>query len=204
MLSQNASALLYQVAEIQKGYFTSHQAVEAGIQDNNHAYYVRAGKWIRQWRGVYRLSQFPFQEDEQYALWAVWSINRKGEMLGIFSHETALSLYDLTDVNPTKIHLTVPPGFRRHSSIPPMLILHYSLINPSECEDRGGYKVTKPFRTIADLVRSRKLPTEFIIQAIREGLQTGKLTRSEYEELRRMPRVGKPLREMLKGRRVAE
>lgn len=31
------------------------------------------------------------------------------------SHATALSLYDLSDVNPAKLHMTVPTGFRRPS-----------------------------------------------------------------------------------------
>ncbi len=193
---------LFKIADSQKGFFTARQAVQAGIQNNNHAYYVRTGNWIREWRGVYRLSQYPFQDDQHYALWGVWSINRKGEMLGVYSHETAFSMFDLSDVNPARIHMTVPRGFRRHSKIPSALTLHFSRIDPSEYVDHGGYKVTRPFRTIADVVRCRSLSPEFIIQAVREGIQTGKLTHREYENLTKMPYVGKPLREMMTGHNV--
>ncbi len=192
----------FKIVDSQKGFFTARQAVSTGIQSNNHTYYVKTGKWIREWRGVYRLNLYPFQDDQHYALWGVWSINRKGEMLGVYSHETALSIFDLSDVNPAKIHMTVPRGFRRHSRIPSVLTLHFSPVNESEYVDHGGYKVTKPFRTVADVVRGRSLSPEFIIQAVRQGIQTGKLTHMEYEKLTKMPYVGKPLIEMMKGHNV--
>jgi hypothetical protein len=198
-MGSEESRTLFEVADSQKGYFTSRQAVEAGIRSSNHTYHVHRGNWIRQWRGIYRLSDYPFHDDEHYALWAVWSMNRRGEMQGVYSHDTALSIYELSDVNPAKIHMTVPPGFRRHGEVPPVLVLHYSRIGPSECEDRGGYKVTRPFRAIADLVRAKRLSDEFIIQAVKEGLQSGKLTRAQFEELTVMPHVGKSLRQMLEG-----
>jgi predicted transcriptional regulator of viral defense system len=190
---------LFQIADTQRGYFTSRQAVEAGVRSTNHAYHVRAGNWLRQWRGVYRLTEYPFHEDEHYALWAVWSMSRKGEMLGVFSHETALSMHELSDVNPARIHMTVPRGFRRHSEIPPVLCLHFSSLRPVDREDRGAYKVTSVARTIADLVRTRTVSTGIIAQAVNEGLQSGKLTRERLARLKAMPLVGPRLDRMLEG-----
>ncbi|HYI96135.1 MAG TPA: hypothetical protein VEX68_21505 [Bryobacteraceae bacterium] len=32
-------------------------------------------------------------------------------MEGVYSHQTARILYELSDLNPAKLHLTVPPAF---------------------------------------------------------------------------------------------
>ena len=127
----------------------------------------------------------------------MWSMNRKGEILGVYSHETALSMFELSDVNPVKLHMTVPRDFRRHSKIPEVLKLHYSKIGASEYDDHGGYKVTKPHRTIADLIRCGTISNEFIIQAVKEGLQRGVLTHKQYSNLKEMPRVGSLLKKIM-------
>ena len=57
-------------------------------------------------------------------LWYLWSRNRREVPEGIYSHETALSLHELSDVMPSKLHMTVPKDFRRNSMIPEVLILH--------------------------------------------------------------------------------
>ena len=54
-----ASRALYELAAHQGGYFTARQAREAGYEDNVHPYHVRSRNWVREARGVYRLSQFP-------------------------------------------------------------------------------------------------------------------------------------------------
>jgi hypothetical protein len=124
-------------------------------------------------------------------------MNIKRETQGVLSHETALMVHELSDINPLKIHMTVPRGFRRHGKIPGVLILHYSTVHRSDYEVRGGYQVTRPFRTIADLVRGGTLSNEFIIQAVNEGLQKGVLTRKQYDNLLVTPRVGSSLRRIM-------
>jgi predicted transcriptional regulator of viral defense system len=121
-------ARLNTLAEAQQGYFTARQAVDAGYADNTHPYHVRAGNWIRHCRGVYRLAHFPLPEDGEMAGWYFWSQNRAGEPQGVYSHQTALSIYELSDVMPARLHLTVPPGFRRNAPIPKVLVLHRALL----------------------------------------------------------------------------
>jgi len=50
---------LYQLAESQSGYFTTKQASALGYASNKRIYHVRAGNWIREHRGIYRLARFP-------------------------------------------------------------------------------------------------------------------------------------------------
>ena len=197
MKMSNSETALYKIAATQGGYFTAIQANKAGFSNKNHQYHVRAGNWIREWRGIYRLVRFPLPEDAQFSLWAVWSMNRKGSLQGVFSHETALSLFELSDIQPKKIHMTVPRGYHRHSVIPKVLLLHHATIKPSEFEDRNGYRVTKPFKTIADLIRARTVSPEFIEQAVHQALDKGSLTHAQYRALKEKPRVGRKLIEVM-------
>jgi predicted transcriptional regulator of viral defense system len=197
MKTNNSESALFERASAQGGYFTAIQAKHAGFSEKNHLYHVRAGNWIREWRGIYRLVRFPLQDDAQYSLWGIWSLNRNSILQGVFSHETALSLFELSDLQPEKLHMTVPRGYRRHSEIPKILILHHATIEPSECEERRGYRVTKPFRTIADIVRAQAVSPEFIKQAVNQALNKGYFTHAQYRKLKDQPRIGRRLSEIM-------
>jgi len=197
MKMNNSESALFEIASAQGGYFSALQAKHAGFSEKNHLYHVRAGNWIREWRGIYRLVRFPHQEDAQYSLWGIWSLNRRGALQGVFSHETALSLFELSDLQPEKFHMTVPRGYRRHSEIPKILILHHATIEPSEYEERSGYRVTKPYRTIADIVRAQAVSPEFIKQAVNQALNKGYLTHAQYRMLKDQPRIGRRLSEIM-------
>lgn len=195
----NSEAELFRVAAGQGGYFSARQARLAGFSDGNHGFHVRSGNWIREWRGIYRLARYPLRDDAQYSLWGVWASDRRGKPLGAYSHETALSLFGLSDIQPARLHMTVPRGYRRHGKIPETLCLHHADVEAKQCEERNGYKVIRPFRTFIDLVRGQGVSPEFFRQAVRLALDRGYLTRSQYRELEQMPRVGRRFREMVGG-----
>jgi len=190
---------LFAIANAQGGFFTAYQARQAGFSSNHHTYFVKSGNWVREWRGVYRLARYPLADDSQYSLWGVWSMNRKGVIQGIYSHETALALSDITDLQPEKLHMTLPRGHRRFGEMPPILELHHSDISKDEFEERPGYRVTRPFRTITDLVRSMTLSPEFIRQAVDQALERGLLSRSRFNRLLEKPRVGTRLKSIMDG-----
>jgi hypothetical protein len=106
-------------------------------------------------------------------------------------------LFDLSDLQPEKLHMTVPRGYRRHSEIPKILIIHHATIEPPECEERSGYRVTKPYRTIADIVRAQAVSPEFIKQAVTQALERGYLTQAQYRKLKDQPRIGRRLSEIM-------
>jgi hypothetical protein len=93
--------------------------------------------------------------------------------------------------------MTVPRGYRRHGTIPKILHLHHANIKGSEYEERIGYRVTKPFRTIADIVRAGIISPEFIKQAVQQALDRGYLTQAQYRKLKDTPRVGHRLSEIM-------
>lgn len=187
--SKKVEDSLFKIASEQQGYFTTSQAIDAGFQDATHPYHVRCGDWIREWRGIYRLARYPIAEEGQYVLWSLWSRNRKGFCQGIYSHQTALMLFDLSDIMPAKLHITVPPGFRRHSKIPGILVLHRANVMNEEIEERAGYSVTRPARTIMDLIIEESVSVDIIQQAFSESKKRGLVRNTDFQRYRSNPEV---------------
>lgn len=191
---KEAAKRLYEIAEGQQGFFTTKQAKAAGFAENTHPYHVQAGNWIREHRGIYRLASFPRTERPDLILWSLWSRNRGEAVQGIYSHQTALSLYDLSDVMPAKLHMTVPKNFRRNSEIPRVLVLHFADLPQDDIGTVHGVRVTKPMRTILDLLECGDVPVATLRQALREGLRRGLIRRSEIAEARKRFTGDKQLR----------
>lgn len=173
---------LFALAERQQGFFTSAQAVECGYPTSNHGYHMRARKWERVGRGVYRLMHFPRSPEDQYVLWSLWSRGRGGEPQGVFSHQTALSIYELSDVMPVKLHLTVPLRFRRSVATPKVLVLHRADLRDDDIETRQAYGVVRPLRAITDLLREGVESQDHLRQALKQGLERGLITQTELRQ----------------------
>ncbi|MDE0118562.1 MAG: type IV toxin-antitoxin system AbiEi family antitoxin domain-containing protein [Bdellovibrionales bacterium] len=187
-IKKTSSEILYQVAEEQKGLFTARQAVQAGYDERNHPYHVKSGNWIREQRGIYRLKNFPYSPDSQLSLWSLWSCNRVGEIQGVYSHETALQIYDLSDLSPSKLHMTVPIDFRRRAQVSNILVLHKNDLKPSEWRTIAGYRVTNPTRTLFDILHS-DISKRFVNQVIREGLSRGLFPKQKLKKYKLIERV---------------
>ena len=179
LLAKPDSNRLFEVAESQQGYFSTPQAVAAGYARSTHSYHVQAGNWVREHRGIYRLRKYPLSEEGQLVLWSLWSRNREGKPQGVYSHLTALSVKELSDANPAKLHMTVPPDFRRSGEVPAILRLHKAQLAPDEIIKQHGYAVTTPMRTILDLAASGDADHDLIIQAFHEGQSRGLITRKQ-------------------------
>ena len=145
---------------------------------------MRVGNWVREHRGIYRLALYPMTDRPDLAVWALWSRNRNEEIQGVYSHHTVLSFYDLSDLNPAKIHITVPTHFRRNSEIPGVLVLHYADLPDSDVETAQGFKLTRPLRAILDLIEAGTVERNFIRQAVTQGVDRGLIARQQIENAR--------------------
>lgn len=179
--SQESQAKLFDIAQSQGGYFTAAQAEGAGFIRTNHAYHVKAGNWVREYRGIFRLAHFPMPERSDLILWSLWSRNRDGLPQGVYSHQTALSIYDLSDLMPAKLHMTVPESFRKNSALPDILILHYGNLPAEDIVEREGFRVTRPIRTMMDLERSGELSNDQLLQAFSEARKQGLITEADIK-----------------------
>ena len=127
----------------------------------------------------YRLALFPATDRPDLVLWALWSRNRNEEIEGVYSHHTVLSFYNLSDLNPAKLHMTVPTGFRRNSDIPGILVLHFADLPESDVKTARGFKFTTPLRTILDRIELGTVERNFIRQALRQAVDRGLITRQQ-------------------------
>jgi predicted transcriptional regulator of viral defense system len=173
---------LFAIAESQDGYFTMAQALQSGYARSTHSYHVKVGNWLREHRGIYRLRQYPQSETGHLVLWSLWSRDRRGVPQGVYSHTTALALRDLSDANPSKLHMTVPPEFRRNSETPAILELHKSKLEPHEVIRDHGYAITTAMRAVLDSARTGEADMDMLKQALAEGLRRGLVTRAEIKQ----------------------
>lgn len=161
---------LYEIAESQAGYFTSAQARKVGFSWERLSSNVKTGRFLRVAHGVYRLVQFPGSAFED--LFIAWL--RTGPNSTI-SHESALLVYELSDVLPGEVHVIVPrTASRRRKGIR----LHTNKLRSDEITAREGLPLTTVSRTIADVTVSG-LAEEQVQQAFQEALSRGLVTKKE-------------------------
>jgi predicted transcriptional regulator of viral defense system len=127
----------------QAGYFTAAQAQDVGYSYQAQKHHVDHGNWTKVDRALFRLPGWPAREDDAFVLWQLWSRGR-----GVVSHESALTVHDLGDANPVRVHLTVPPGFRAKH---PAVHLHFAALPAADVVNRDGYRITTVERTLLDL-----------------------------------------------------
>lgn len=175
---------LFEIAKSQQGFFTAAQAVKAGYQTVLHPYHVKNENWIKEYRGIYRLAHFVYSSQSQLVVTSLWSMNLKGKVEGVFSHETALVIYDVSDANPHQLHMTVPKHFRRHSKPPAPVVFYKNKLLKKDIRDLNGFKVTTPFRTICDLIDQNETEEGIIIQAIEQLYKQGLLSFNEIKRIK--------------------
>lgn len=128
--------------------------------------------------GLYRVSAIspaPLAEFMEASLWP------RG-VQGIISHDSALLLYDMSDVNPARIHITVPRRHRILRSVPPVYVVHHADLAPNDVDHVNGIPVTSPARTIRDC-HAAHLGPALVRQAIEDGRRQGLLGVREAEQL---------------------
>ena len=162
---------LYETSSAQEGYFTTAQAAQAGYSPQLLAKYLRNGQIVRVRRGIYRLVHFPPGDNEDLVVLWLWS-----GRIGVFSHETALALHQLSDVLPAKVHLTVPSAWKaRRIHVPSGVALHFSDLTDDDSTWAGAVRVTSAGRTVIDCATAQVSP-DLLRQAINEGVHQGLFT----------------------------
>jgi len=181
MGSQNQ---LFEIADRQQGFFTAKQAEECGYLRPNFHLRLESGDWTQEARGIYRLGRYPITERPELVLWSLWSRNRQDIPQGVWSHETALDIHELSDVMPSKMHMTVPFNFRKSAKTPKVLCLYRAKLEKADIEERQGYKVTKPLKSIADCILKGTVADNLISQALHQALERGLMLKSEFETIK--------------------
>jgi predicted transcriptional regulator of viral defense system len=163
---------LYRIAESQAGYFTAEQALEAGMDRSTLLHHARpGGRYKRVRRGLYRLRHFPSSPHEHVV--AAW-LDLPAP--AVVSHESALELYELSDVIPNAVHITLPRAKRGQR---PRSGVRFHVLTapprPDETRRVDGVLATSPERTIVDSLEAGTQP-EQIELAVRQALERGLTT----------------------------
>lgn len=147
---RNCAEALRIVAASQGGFFTATQAIQAGYADSQHVYHVKTGHWEKVQRGIYRLAEAPKEGWPELIIWSLWSRDREGRPLGVYSHETALQIHGALARQPGPLHMTVPRTFRKNSELPEGLVLHKADLPDDEAEQQAGFRVVTLRRALAE------------------------------------------------------
>ena len=166
------------MASAQEGYFTTDQAAEAGYSRPLLDHHIHSGRFVRIRRGVYRLVEYPAGEHEDLVVAWLWS-----KQVGVFSHETALALHQLSDALPAHLHLTLPASWsKRRLLVPEGLRLHFADIGEGERAWVGSVQVTTPMRSLRDCQAAHVAP-DLVAQAVRDGMARGLFSRADLAGL---------------------
>jgi predicted transcriptional regulator of viral defense system len=175
-----AQVQVYELAAEQHGYVTAAQARRAGITRQALNKMSVRGTLERVSHGVYRLVHFPPSSMDPYMEAVLWPAPARA----VISHETALSLYGLSDVNPARIHVTIPRASRVRRVVPKRLAVHRLDLDENDVNIYEGVPVTTPERTIRDC-HAAQLGAALIRQAILDGRRTGHLRVRQAQKLER-------------------
>ncbi|MCL2627493.1 MAG: type IV toxin-antitoxin system AbiEi family antitoxin domain-containing protein [Oscillospiraceae bacterium] len=154
------------VMEQTRGYLTSEDARSFGIDNKTLQRMASSGKIERIAHGLYINSDvFP---DPFFV--AQYRCPK-----GVFSHETALYLHDLSDRNPLRLMMTIPSGWNSKLLSDKNMVFFYSEpermnLGISEIETPSGVIVIAYDieRTLCDCLRSiEKLDRDLVITAIK-------------------------------------
>jgi len=172
---------IHELALEQHGMFTTEQAEQLGVPRYTLAKMARRGRVLRCAHGLYQDLGAPETRWTPYMGAVLWPQGARG----VLSHETALSLMEISDVNPSQIHVTVPVAHRvRRREPPPGVVLHWADLRDTEVMSIEGLPVTRAARAIRDCAQASIGPA-LLAQAIRDGESKGYLAVKDARELRR-------------------
>lgn len=155
---------LYRFAAGQAGFFTAAQALDLGYSYQAQKYHVDHGNWARVDRGIFKIPEWPSSVNDSLVRWVLWSKQR-----AVVSHDSAAAAHGLGVLNPAKVHLTVPPGFRMDD---PAVVLHRRELPDADVTLIDGAAITTVVRTVLDVIESQ-FDEELIASVVDDAVNTG-------------------------------
>lgn len=170
-LTTRARDVLWDVAVAQHGYFTIRDAKTEGIEAVTVRMLTSRGRVTRVGQGLYRFDDLPVSPQAVFMEAVLWT----GIQDAALSHDTVLAVRELCDVNPDRIHLTVPRNHRIRRGGHERYIVHYQNLDPSERAWWEGVPAVTAACAIRQCIDSGT-PSYLLTQAIDTGRRRGDLT----------------------------
>src|SRR5450759_3725443 len=163
-----ARDVLRDLAEAQNSLFTRQQAIAQDLTPAAVDNLVARGRVERVAHGIYRYPHLPGAQVEQYEV----ALLRTGDADAALSHETALATYEVSDVNPSRYHVTVPRGRRIRRADSDLYVIHEQVLTPEQVTWWELMRiVTLP--TAIEQCIAYGTPTYLLRQALERGARTG-------------------------------
>jgi predicted transcriptional regulator of viral defense system len=175
---------LLPLAEQNDGLVTAAQARALGITGSVLARLTQRGKLQRAARGVYRIPYFPADPLSQYREAVLWARASHGPEQVALSHETALGVYGISDVNPARVHLTVPKHARLRRQKPKWITIHRGDPASSDVTSHEGLPLTTVAKSVMDVMETTGR-LALVRQAIKDARKEGYISAAELQRLTR-------------------
>lgn len=171
---------LAELASDQYGYVTQSDARELDIERSALVKMAHRGAIEHVSYGLYRVKLFPRTQFDPYMEAVLWPAGVRG----VISHASALVLYELSNVNPSKIHMCVPSSHRPRRAIPREYEVHRENLDPDEVSKYEGIPIVTAEKAIVQ-AHSAALGPELVGQAIDAAYSSGMLSKAAAARLRR-------------------
>lgn len=171
---------LFTLASDQYGFVTQADVKRLGGSPQILVDMERRGHVDRYARGIYRFGVFPADPRDELMAAILWT---RG--IGVISHDSALDLWDICDVNPARTHLTVPRNARLRKRPVDAYRLHVRDLETTDVTNVDGITVVTPRRAILDGIE-RHLDNRLISQATDNARRRGLITAEELSHINEM------------------
>ena len=170
--------LLMEVAADRGGYVPTRLATERGLAPARLVTLAHRGALERVGYGLYRIPGFPVDRNDDLLRAVLWTNER-----GAISHETALALYELADVNPVAIDITVPIDYRIERAGGEHYRVHHALIGAQNTRTFDGVRVVDVLTAIEGAT-AQGVGTALILDAIDRARRLGWITKAQAKVVR--------------------
>lgn len=142
---------------------------------------------LRQWcqrglverigHGIYRFPQVPVTPLDPLMLATLWPAGR-----GVLSHDSALELHELCDINPAKVHVSIPVDYRLRRKGGDLYVFYREDLTEAQITWHEGIRIVKPYVAIQQALESN-VPIYLIRQAMDEVGRKGLVTKKQLSLL---------------------
>lgn len=169
---------LREIALDQHGMVTSLQAKEIGVSLPSLSYLVKNNRIERIERGIYRIPQVQSSENDRIQQALLWAGDDS-----VISYDTALLAWDVCDINPVRIHISVPKKRRIKKAGGDGVVIHKEDIDQKQLRWWDGMPVYS-LETAIEQTINRGVSSHIVEQAIDNGTARGLITASNAKVFR--------------------
>jgi len=128
-------------------------------------------------QGLYRFGLVPSTMFDQ-----LMEATLRPRRIGVISHQTVLGLWDLCDVNPAKVEVTIPKVAKTRRTVPAAYRVHVRDLAAADVTRREGIPAVRVERAILDGIETNLAP-HLIGQAINTARGRGLVSGPDLDEL---------------------